>query len=164
MSVCSSGHESDPLSSELPELPLSKNPNYVTHRGRTQLRARLVDAEARLAGVADTDDDGRLQRNYLARHIRWLQSRLSDAILVDPADTPTPDRVAFGATVEVLDSKDRRSRYRLVGEDEADPGHGLISWASPLGRALFGARVGDTVIWVRPDGNLQLEVQNIQLI
>ena len=59
------------------------------------------------------------------------------------ADRATGSR--FGASVEVVDDERPHYRYRIVGEDEADPEHGLVSWVSPLARALNGARVGDSV-------------------
>lgn len=142
---------------DLPELPLSPHANYVTARGLAQLHARLDDAEERLA---QSPEDATLERNYLARHIRWLQSRIASAIPVG-ARQSAADQVGFGAIVEVLDDDERRSRYRIVGEDEADPERGLVSWVSPLARALTGARVGDTVVWHRPDGDVDIEVAGI---
>lgn len=63
--------------------------------------------------------------------------------------------------VEVVDSEDRPHRFEIVGEDEADVSAGRISWASPLAQSLIGAGVGDTVVWKRPAGNLELEVTRI---
>ena len=142
---------------DLPELPLSPHTNYVTARGLGQLNARLADSEQRAARL---NADAVLERDYLARHIRWLQARLASALPVTPRDSDL-DRVGFGASVEVLDENERRIRYRIVGEDEADPEHGLVSWISPLARALTGARVGDTAIWQRPDGNLEIRIVGI---
>ncbi len=142
---------------KLPELPVSPNENFVTERGLEQLRARLADTELRLAHL---DSDAALERDYLERHARWLRSRLDSAITINPHDA-VRDRVGFGATVEVLEEHDRRSRYHIVGEDEADPDRGLLSWASPLARALAGARVGDRVSWRRADGSVEVEVTEI---
>jgi transcription elongation GreA/GreB family factor len=149
-------HE-DEGADELPELPLSRHANYVTARGLSQLHARLEDAEQRLTELAD---EATLERNYLARHIRWLQARIASAIFVGARESAV-DQVGFGATVEVVDEDERRSRYRIVGEDEADPERGLVSWVSPLARALTGARVGDTVVWPRPDGDVDIQVAGI---
>jgi transcription elongation GreA/GreB family factor len=161
MSRAFAGDRDEQPGSELPELPLSPHPNYVTARGLAQLQARLADAQLRLAQVHGEDDDARLEQDYLGRHIRWLQARLAQAIPVAAGGVAPADRVAFGASVEVLDGRDRRKRYRIVGEDEADPDQGLVSWVSPLARALTGARVGDTVVWERPDGNVEVEVEDI---
>jgi len=145
---------------DAPELPLSPHPNYVTSRGLAQLTSRLAEAERRLATLDAADADARLERDNLGRQIRWLQARIANAIPVTPRDADR-DRVGFGASVDVLDENEQRSRYRIVGEDEADPEHGLVSWISPLARALTGARVGDSVVWERPDGNLEIEVLGI---
>ncbi|OGT58153.1 MAG: hypothetical protein A3E01_01230 [Gammaproteobacteria bacterium RIFCSPHIGHO2_12_FULL_63_22] len=142
---------------KLPELPVSPHDNFVTARGLGQLQARLADAESRLVHL---DPDAGLERDYLERHVRWLRSRLDCAIPVSPRDA-VRDRVGFGAIVEVLEEDDRRSRYRIVGEDEADPDRGLLSWVSPLARALAGARVGDHVSWRRADGDADVEITEI---
>jgi transcription elongation GreA/GreB family factor len=68
--------------------------------------------------------------------------------------------VAFGALVTV-DSDEGEVRYRLVGEDEADVEHGLVSYVSPLAKALLGARMGEEVVWQRPAGDLTIEVVGI---
>ena len=141
----------------LPELPLSPHENFVTARGLGQLHARLADAESRLV---DPALQAGLERDYLERHVRWLRSRLDSAIPVGPRNARR-DRVGFGATVEVLEEDERRSRYRIVGEDEADPDRGLLSWVSPLARALADAKVGDRVSWRRADGNVDVEVTEI---
>lgn len=146
---------------ELPELPLSGHPNYVTDTGLAQLRARLADGENRLAAIDAEAVGARLERAMIERELRWLQARINDAIPVVPRKQ-TRERVAFGATVEVADRDDRRLRYRIVGEDEADPEHGSISWVSPLARALNGGRVGDSVVWRRPAGDLEVEILGIE--
>jgi transcription elongation GreA/GreB family factor len=94
------------------------------------------------------------------RDIRYVESRIERALPVDLAQQPQ-DEVAFGAIVEVVDSEDRPHRFEIVGEDEADVSAGRISWASPLAQSLIGAGVGDTVVWKRPAGNLELEVMRI---
>ena len=142
---------------KLPELPVSPHDNFVTARGLGQLQARLADAESRVVQLAA---DASLERDYLERHQRWLRSRLDSAIPVNPREGPR-DRAGFGVTVEVLEEDDRRSRYRIVGEDEADSDRGLLSWVSPLARALAGARVGDRISWRRADGNVDVEVTEI---
>ena len=81
---------------------------------------------------------------------------MGSAIEVDLSQQPR-DRVAFGALVTV-DSDEGEARYRIVGEDEADVEHGLVSYVSPLAKALLGARQGDEVVWQRPAGNLSVEI------
>ena len=142
--------------SDLPELPLSEHPNYVTPHGLTQLRDRLDKTRRRLAAMDPSDEGAALETGRAEREQRWLQSRVMSAIPVAvPAAT---DRVGFGATVDLVDEHDTRYRYRIVGEDEADPERGLVSWVSPLARSLDGARVGDSVTWKRPAGDVEVEV------
>jgi len=146
--------ESDP--NALPELPISEHPNYVTPRGMMLLRARLNEAGREMQAL-----DRAVERAHVQREMRWLQARILGAITIAPERQPA-DRVAFGARVEVVDDDGREHRYRIVGEDEADPERGLISWVSPLARALHGARVGDSVLWKRPAGDLNVEVLAIE--
>ena len=136
---------------DLGELPLSTHPNYVTPAGLEQLRQRL----AQLQEDPDTADSPLAQRR-----VRWLQARIAGAIPVEGALDAT--RVGFGAMVEVREVESAaRHRYRIVGEDEADPERGLVSWPSPLARSLMGAKVGDVVAWKRPAGDLEIEVVDI---
>lgn len=141
---------------ELPELPLSAHPNYITPRGLTALRERLDALRRRLAAIDPAGEGAALEIGHAEREQRWLQARVMAAIPVAvPADA---GRVGFGASVELLDQDGTTHRYRIVGEDEADPDEGLVSWVSPLARALDGARVGDSRGWKRPAGDLDVEV------
>jgi transcription elongation GreA/GreB family factor len=146
---------------ELPERPLSAHPNYVTPQGLALLRARLAELHAerdQLAAAADP-----LQRQRLLevkRDIRYFTAQLDRAELVDPAAQPH-DEVHFGATVTLVDEDGRLHVFYIVGDDEADPAHNRLSWATPLARALIGARVGDSVKWQRPAGAAEVEIAAI---
>lgn len=145
---------------DLPELPLSEHPNYVTPRGLSLLRARLNEARRGLVAIDPAAEGAPLQRAHVEREQRWLQARVMAAISVPvPAEA---DRVGFGAAVELVDENHTAHRYRIVGEDEADPEQGVVSWVSPLARALDGARVGDNVIWKRPAGDLEVKIVAIR--
>jgi transcription elongation factor GreB len=149
----------------LPELPISTHPNYVTPRGLARLRARLDKATARHDALKANEQDALAQRNELGaleRELRYLHARVAGAIEVDLSKQP-PDRVAFGATVTV-DSGEGEQRWQIVGEDEADAEHGLVSYVSPLATALLGARVGDEVRWQRPAGDMMIEVLRIDYV
>jgi transcription elongation factor GreB len=138
----------------VPERALSPHPNLVTARGLAALRQQLqraLDQRALLLAQAPSDE-----LRACEREIRWLEQRISSAILTGPpADTT---RVAIGAIVTVSFDDGRSTRYRIVGEDEAEPGSGCVSWVSPLASALMGARVGDIVSWSRPVGDLEIEI------
>lgn len=144
---------------DLPELPLSRHPNYVTPRGLALLQARLGALEADIVRLAPEAVDHRQRRAALDRERRWLVARIASA---QPVGGPRPaDRVAFGARVTVTDEQGVTTRYRIVGEDEAEPEAGLISWTSPLARALIGLAIGDVATWRRPAGDCDIEVQAI---
>ena len=145
----------------LPDIPLSEHPNYVTPRGLAQLRARMLAARERRDALRTATDTLTQQRELaeVERELRWLTTRVGSAIEVELSQQPH-DRVAFGALVTV-DSDEGEARYRIVGEDEADVEHGLVSYVSPFAKALLGTRVGDEVTWQRPAGDLVIEVLGI---
>lgn len=143
----------------LPEIPLSEHPNHTTPAGLARQQQRLALLRAGSAdGVALEDE---LARQTAAREMRWLEARIANAIVVDPAQQPA-DRVTFGASVDVVDEHGVEATYRIVGEDETDAEHGSVSWLSPLARAVLGAKVGEEVLWQRPAGDLRLEVLAIR--
>jgi transcription elongation GreA/GreB family factor len=147
----------------LPERPISEQPNYVTPAGLAQLEARLEELEAERLELARRDDDDESVADrlpHVERDLRYYRRRLETAMPVDPASRPA-GVVAFGATVTVDDGSGAQQRYTIVGEDEADPDAGLVSWVSPLAKVLDGARVGDRVVWRRPAGALELVVTAI---
>jgi transcription elongation GreA/GreB family factor len=153
--------EDAPDNTPLPDLPLSPHPNYVTPRGLAALQARRAATQAdraRLRARADRLD--RMPEAAAERDIRYLEARLRSARPVDPSRQPQ-DEVAFGARVTVTDADGHIHVFEITGEDEADAAQGRIAPQSPLARALLGAAVGDSVLWVRPAGKLELEITAI---
>lgn len=155
--------ESDGGPDEQPELPQSPHPNYVTPTGLQLLEDRLTALGEEIHALREQGGDlaaqshlGRVEREY-----RYVEERISRAILVDPASQPQ-DRVAFAAIVTLEDEGDQRRDYEIVGEDQADPEAGKVSYVSPLARALQDAKVGDVVTWPRPAGDIELEVVAIR--
>jgi transcription elongation factor GreB len=147
---------------ELPERAQSPHPNYVTVQGLADLQREVETLCAQRETTLQAGDTlaaketlGRIDRN-----LRYAKARLGCAILVDPADQPS-DAVAFGATVCVSKPDGEQRTFQIVGEDEADAERGKASWISPLARALRGAQVGDSVMWKRPSGDLELEIESI---
>ena len=93
--------------------------------------------------------------------IRHLETQLAHAEVID-TKTLAGDRVVFGATVEVREvDTDEEKTFRLVGADEADPQKGWISIQSPVGRALVGKQIGDTVEVRVPKGTLRYEIVSL---
>lgn len=126
---------------ELPERLISDNPNLVTAEGLGKIEeevARLSRAYADAQAAGD-----RAALNVAARDLRyWTQRRATAELVPAPADT---EEVRFGARVTLERDDGRRQSFRIVGEDEADPAKGTLSYVSPLARALLGKAVGDTV-------------------
>lgn len=145
----------------LPERQISEAPNYVTPAGLRQLRDKVGELEARRLELLDDGDAGaQSERDYVDRDLRYFTARLESAILVDPVRQPHR-KVAFGAAVTVSQNGGERRTFTIVGEDEADLKEGKISYVSPLAEALLEARVGATVLWRRPAGNLDLTIESI---
>lgn len=147
---------------DLPERPLSPHPNYVTPAGLQQLQQQAVDLEQQRLALAPRKEDPSAQQQlaHINRDLRYVQARLESAIPVDPAEQGR-EQVLFGARVTVEDEDGVEHVFALVGEDEADIAAGKVSWVSPLARALIGHKIGDSVTWVRPAGNLALEITAI---
>jgi len=149
------------VANELPERPLSAEPNYVTVRGLDALRARLKelqDERDRLTAAADPMAKQRLLE--VKRDIRYFGAQIERATVVDPAGQPR-DEVHFGASVTIRDENGKAQTFHIVGDDEADVAAGRISWASPLAKAMIGAKVGDVVKWRRPVGDTEVEIVDI---
>ena len=129
----------------LPDRPISLAPNLVTPAGLAALEAALNEARAayaaaRAGGEVSTD---RTAMARAARDLRYYSARRASAQLVEPADG---DVVRFGARVTIEREDGRRQTFHIVGEDEADPKVGAISYTSPLAQALLGKVPGDTAV------------------
>lgn len=154
--------DGDETAGELADLPLSPHPNYVTPAGLAQLKQRLAGHVAEQAALGAAEDSlvARPHLARIAREARYLEARIGAALLVDPSGQPS-NRVAFGARVRVSDEAGAERVFQIVGEDEADPEIGKVSWVSPLARALDDGEVGDLITWRRPSGDLELEILEI---
>jgi transcription elongation GreA/GreB family factor len=127
----------------LPERAISSHPNLVTARGlkgiEAQIRA-LEDERPAARPAADATLRARVERD-----LRYWTARRASARVVPPVEAP--DRVRFGVQVTLVNAAGTEQSFRLVGEDEADASHGLLSWVSPLAQALLGRAVGDSVVF-----------------
>jgi transcription elongation factor GreB len=151
----------------LPERQVSEHPNFVTPAGLRQLEQHVGQLEQRrlelLAAAEREEDDGLAEQElaYVDRDLRYYTRRLESAILVDPRRQPRR-MVKFGAAVTVTQKQDgSKLTFSIVGEDEADPEQGKISFVSPLAVALLDARAGATVRWRRPKGDRDLVIEEI---
>lgn len=147
MSVAFTKEESAETASEtlLPDRPISPHPNLVTPAGLRALELQLEQARRAYEAAAAIEDVNERRRQGAGplRDRRYLAERIRTAQLV-PVPT-TSEVVAFGSTVTFERSDGRMQTYRIVGEDEADPQAGSISYVSPLARALLGKAVGDAI-------------------
>src|SRR5919112_4160106 len=92
-----------------------------------------------------------------------IEDQLARAMVIDPA-TLSGDKVVFGATVTLVDEEDKKVKYQLVGQTEADAKDGRISYNSPLGRALIGREVGDEVEVTTPSGDRYYKIKKIEFV
>lgn len=158
------------------QLPLGQK-NYITPAGYQRLRDELdqlwkverpalVNTITWAASNGDRSENGdyiygKKRLREIDRRIRFLSKRLDNAVVVDPAQRTDCEQVFFGATVTVCGQDGVVRSYSIVGVDEADAGRGLISWVSPLARALLKARADDVVTLYIPGGTEELEVIEI---
>jgi transcription elongation GreA/GreB family factor len=126
---------------DLPERPVSSHPNFVTARGLQQIESRIHELEAAREAPKRSEDKDALAR--VDRDLRYWQQRKATAKLVEPESEPT--KVRFGVRVTLQYEDGTQRSFTLVGEDEADPAQGLISWISPIAQQLIGTSVGDEV-------------------
>ena len=145
MSVAFTKEESAETASEtlLPDRPIPEGPNLVTASGLAALERQLAEARAAYDAAMLVEDVNERRRQAAGpfRDLRYLAERVRTAQLVTPPENA--DVVAFGSTVTFEREDGRVQTYRIVGEDEADPKTGSISFASPMARALIGKSVGD---------------------
>jgi transcription elongation GreA/GreB family factor len=142
---------------QLPDRPVSLHPNLVTETGLKALEHALQTAREAFEAANAVEDvnERRRQAAGPARDLRYFSERLRTAQpMPPPADNET---VAFGSTVTFSRDDGRVQTYRIVGEDEADPKAGTISYVSPVARLLLGKSVGDVVTI----GEQELEVMKI---
>lgn len=147
MSVAFTKEESSETAAEtlLPDRPVSPHPNLVTEEGLRALERQLAEARAAYEASSTIEDVNEKRRQSAGplRDARYFAARLSTAqVMPAPASSET---VAFGSTVTFAREDGRVQTYRIVGEDEADPKAGTISYVSPVARVLIGKSVGDVV-------------------
>jgi len=156
MSVAFTQEESAETAAEvtLPDRPISQYPNLVTASGLRTLEDALVAARSAYEAAQKIEDANERRRAVApaARDIRYFSKRLRTAQLIGQA--VAADVVAFGTRVSFRRDDGRLQKFRIVGEDEADPRSGSISYVSPVARALSGKAVGDSI----PLGEHEIEI------
>jgi transcription elongation GreA/GreB family factor len=147
LSVAFTKEESAETASEtlLPDRPISPHPNLVTATGLKALERQLQEAREAYDAAQTTEDVNERRRLSAIpfRDLRYFSERVRTAQVVP--DPVSLDIVAFGSTVTFNRTDGRVQTYRIVGEDEADPKAGSISFVSPVAKSLIGKAVGDIV-------------------
>lgn len=155
------------------------NKTPLTQRGADKLRAELDQLKSKerpqvIRAIADAREHGDLKENaeyhaareqqsFIEGRIAEIESKLSNAQIIDVTQLPATGRVVFGTTVvlQELDS-DTEVSYQIVGEDEADIKQGLLSVNSPMARALIGKEEGDEVEVRTPSGARAYEIVEVR--
>ena len=102
------------------------------------------------------------QQGFIEGRIKELEAKLSNLQVIDVTTIDAKGKIVFGSTVELLDLQaDKEITYKIVGEDEADIGSGLISYTSPIARALIGKEEGDEISFAAPGGEKHYEVNGV---
>lgn len=152
----------------------------ITLAGKLKLEAELehlikVEREELKVSISEARELGDLKENaeyhaakekqgIVEGRIAQLQGILARSRVVEVSKIKST-KVVFGATVQILDTlKDQTFTYKIVGEDESDIRDFKISYNSPLGRALIGKEVGDTVIVKAPKGDVEYEIESFEYI
>lgn len=134
---------------------------YLRTVKRAEVAQRLHDA----MGEGDIDenaeyDDAKNEQSFVEGRILTLETMVKNAVIIQ--EGKHRDQVVLGSTVTIAEEGGEPETYHLVGSAEADPRRGRISNQSPLGRALLGKRVGDTVTVSAPAGILSFQIIAIQ--
>jgi transcription elongation GreA/GreB family factor len=134
--------EADNETVELPDRPISSHRNLVTEAGLAAIKDALARFEA--AHRAATDESDKDGVTAASREIRYWKARLASAEVVNPPADKS--KAAFGMTVALRRDDGREQSFRIVGEDEADPSHGTVSYLSPLAQAVLSHGPGEAVM------------------
>jgi transcription elongation GreA/GreB family factor len=133
--------ETENETAELPERPISPHRNFVTGAGLAAIESTLGRFEAARRAAADKGD--REAATTALREVRYWRARRASAEVVNPPGDKS--QASFGMTVTLRRNDGREQSFRIVGEDEADPARGTVSYVSPLARAVLTHGPGETV-------------------
>lgn len=153
----------------------------MTAKGAEALRAELVrlkqvERPRIVKAISEAREQGDLRENaefqyakeeqgFIEGRIGEIENKLSAAQVINVKDIAATGRVIFGTTVTVVNlANDSRSRYQIVGDDEADLKVNKLSVYSPIARALIGKEIGDVAVVSTPNGDVELEVSEVEHI
>lgn len=152
-------------------------PSYLTKEGAEKLRAELEQLKGpareelakRLRSAIQQGDlsenadytSAKEEQGFLEGRIEELTEILGDVVIIEE-NSPRKETIDVGSNVTIQEDNDPVETYFIVGPQEADPAKGRISYNSPIGQALLGHRVGDSVDVVIPTGKLKLKIMKIE--
>jgi transcription elongation factor GreA len=135
---------------------------------KTVARPKIIKAIAEARAHGDLRENAeyhaaREQQGFVEGRIKDIEGKLSHAQVIDVTKLDADGKVVFGATVVVLElDNDAEFTYQIVGEDEADLKHNLVSISSPIARALIGKQEGDDVFLQTPGGKREFEILQVR--
>ena len=156
---------------------MSKVPMTVRGHGLLQeelKQLKAVERPAIIKAIAEARAHGDLRENaeyhaakeqqgFIEARIKDIEGKLSHKQVIDAAAVDARGKVIFGATVVILDeATDQETTYKIVGEDEADIKQGMISFTSPIARALIGKDEGDAIEFQAPDGLKTFDILEVR--
>ncbi|MBC7519598.1 MAG: transcription elongation factor GreA [Sandarakinorhabdus sp.] len=138
--------DAEAVAADLPDRPIPAHANLVTAAGLAQIDTEL--AAARTAyDAARSSDAISADRSAMARatrDLRYWSARRASAQLIE--GRRADGAIGFGSSFDIERADGRIQHWRIVGDDEADPANGSVSYVSPLARAVIGKRAGDTAL------------------
>lgn len=156
---------------------MTEKKNYITPTGFDKLRAeysqllnverpKVVEVVAWAASNGDRSENadyqyGKRRLREIDKRLYFLKNRIEDAEVIDPQKINS-DKVVFGATVTLEDEEGGQHSYRIVGEDEIDAKNGLVSWKSPIAKAVLGKKIDDEVKVHKPNGEVLMLIVAVE--
>ncbi len=131
-------------------------------------RPKVIQAIAEARGHGDLKENAEYhaakdQQGFIEARIKEVEAKLSNTQIIDVTTVDAKGKVIFGSTVDLLDvTLDQQSTYKIVGEDEANANEGMISFTSPIARAMIGKNEGDEVSFSAPGGEKLYEVIKVR--
>jgi transcription elongation factor GreA len=138
----------------------------LKHVERPQVITAIAEARAQGDLSENADYDAAKERQgFIEGRIQEVESKLSNAQVIDPKSVNADGRVVFGATVDLEDlDAGKPVTYQIVGDDEADIASGLISISSPIARSLIGKSPGDLAVVQAPGGTREYEILDVRYL
>ena len=133
-------------------------------------RPKVIEAIAEARAHGDLKENAEYhaakdQQGFIEARIKDIEAKLSNTQIIDVTAVDAKGKVIFGSTVDLLDvNLDQQSTYKIVGEDEANANEGLISFTSPIARAMIGKNAGDEVSFSAPGGEKLYEVIKVRYV